>query len=163
MLFRSLAGSRVDLVHSGVSVVVRAGAPTPDISTEAALKNAVTAAKSIGYSTGPSGTHLMKLFERWGIADAVKPKIVQARPGVPVGSLVAAGEIELGFQQLSELMHLQGVTILGPLPPGAQTITTFSGGVAATSGNADAVRSMLAFFASPETAEAKRANGMDPA
>jgi molybdate transport system substrate-binding protein len=112
------AGSRVDLVKSGVSVVVKSGAAKPDVSTEEALKRAVSSAKSIGYSTGPSGTHLMKLFERWGIAEAIKPRIVQAKPGIPVGSHVANGEIELGFQQLSELIHLAGVDILGPLPPG---------------------------------------------
>jgi len=153
----------VDLVKSGVSVVVKAGAAKPDISTEEALKRAVSGAKSIGYSTGPSGTHLMKLFERWGIAEAIKPRIVQAKPGIPVGSLVAKGEIELGFQQLSELINLAGVDILGPLPPGTQTITIFSGGVAATSAQPETVRSMLAFFASPAAAEAKRKNGMDPA
>ena len=81
-------------------------------------------AKSIGYSTGPSGTHLTGLFSKWGIAEEIKPRIVQAKPGVPVGSLVATGEIGLGFQQLSELIHLKGVEILGPLPPGTQTITT---------------------------------------
>lgn len=160
---KMLAGSRVDLVRSGVSVVVQAGAAKPDISTEEGLKRAVSNARSIGYSTGPSGTHLLKLFERWGIAEDIKSRIVQARPGIPVGSLVAKGEIELGFQQLSELINLSGVDILGPLPPGTQTITTFSGGVAATAAQPDVVRAMLAFFASPAAAEAKRKNGMDPA
>ncbi|MSQ52135.1 MAG: ABC transporter substrate-binding protein [Betaproteobacteria bacterium] len=160
---RMLAGSRVDLVKSGVSVVVKTGSAKPDISTEAALKNAVTSANSIGYSTGPSGAHLMKLFERWGIAESIKPRIAQAKPGIPVGTLVAKGEIELGFQQLSELIHLVGVDILGPLPPGTQTITTFSGAVAATAAQADAVRAMLAFFASPAAADAKRKYGMDAA
>ena len=115
------------------------------------------------FTTGPSGTHLMKLFERWGIAESIMPRIAEAKPGIPVGSLVAKGEIELGFQQLSELIHLAGVDILGPLPPGTQTITTFSSGVAATAVQADAVRAMLAFFAAPAAADAKRKNGMDPA
>lgn len=158
-----IAGSRVDLVHSGVSVVVRAGAAKPDISTEENLKRAVVGAQSIGYSTGPSGTHLLKLFERWGIAEQIKPRIVQAKPGVPVGSLVASGEIALGFQQLSELIHLKGVEILGPLPPGTQTITTFAGSVASSSTQPEVVRAMLAFFASPAAEAAKRSNGMDPA
>jgi molybdate transport system substrate-binding protein len=158
-----LSGSRVDLVHSGIAVVVRSGESKPDISTEEKLKNAVVGAKSIGYSTGPSGTHLLKLFERWGIAEEIKPRIVQAKPGVPVGSLVATGEIGLGFQQLSELIHLKGVEILGPLPPGTQTITTFSGSVTTASTQPEVVRAMLAFFASPAAEAIKRKNGMDPA
>ena len=129
----------------------------------ASLKKAVSGAKSIGYSTGPSGVHLTSLFERWGIAADIKDRIVQARPGVPVGSLVAKGEVELGFQQLSELIHLSGVDILGPLPASAQIITTFSAGVAAASTQADAARALSAFLASPAADAAKRSNGMDPA
>lgn len=158
-----LAGSRVDLVHSGVAVAVRAGAARPDISNEAALKAAVLAARTLGYSTGPSGVQLAKLFERWGIAEQIADRIVTAPPGVPVGALVAQGAVELGFQQLSELMNLEGITLLGPLPPEVQITTTFSAGIAATSTRPEAVRELLAFLASPATAEAKRRNGMDPA
>jgi len=158
-----ITGKRVDLVKSGVAVVVKAGAARPDISTEDALKQAVRNAKSVGYSTGPSGTHLAGLFTRWGIADEIKSRFIQASPGVPVGSLVAKGEMELGFQQLSELIHLKGVDILGPLPTSAQIITTFSGGVATASAQPEIVRALLDFLASPEAAAEKRANGMDPA
>lgn len=158
-----LAGSRVDLVHSGVAVAVRAGAAQPDISDEAALKAAVLAARTLGYSTGPSGVQLAKLFERWGIAEQIADRIVTAAPGVPVGALVANGAVELGFQQLSELMNLEGITLLGPLPPEVQITTTFSAGIAATSTQPEAVRELLDFLASPATAEAKRRNGMDPA
>jgi len=158
-----LAGSRVDLVHSGVAVAVRAGAPRPDIGSEEALKQAVLAARSLSYSTGPSGVQLAKLFERWGIAEQIKDRIVQAPPGVPVGSLVAEGKVELGFQQLSEMMNLPGIDVLGPLPAAIQIITTFSAGVAATSAQPEAVRALLGFLASPATAETKRRNGMDPA
>lgn len=158
-----VAGSRVDIVRSGVAVAVRAGAPKPDIGSEEALKAAVLAAPSISYSTGPSGVQLVKLFERWGIAEELKSRTVQAPPGVPVGSLVAKGEAALGFQQLAELIHLQGITLLGPLPPAVQITTVFSGGVAATAGQPDAARALLAFFAAPAAAQAKQRQGMEPA
>src|SRR4051794_21685833 len=102
----AVAGSRVDIVRSAVAVAVTAGSPRPDIGTEDALRQAVLAAPTIGYSTGPSGTALLQLFERWGIADQVRERTVQAKPGIPVGSLVASGAVALGFQQYSELKDL---------------------------------------------------------
>jgi molybdate transport system substrate-binding protein len=159
----AVAGSRVDLVRSPVAVAVRAGTQPPDIATEAALRLAVQAAASIGYSTGPSGTALLRLFERWGIAAQLHDRLVQAPPGVPVGSLVAQGEVALGFQQLSELIHLQGITIAGPLPAAVPIITTFSGAACRTSAQRAAVDRLLAFMASPEAAAAKRRHGMEPA
>ena len=155
--------TQVDLVHSGVAVAVRAGAPVPDISAEDAVRRAVLAARSLSYSTGPSGVALAQLFERWGIAQEIAPRIVQAPPGVPVGTLVARGEVELGFQQLSELLHVSGITLVGPLPPAIQITTTFSGAIAANARQPDAARALLAFMASPEAADAKRRQGMDPA
>ena len=160
---RLVAGSRADLVRSGVAIAVRASAPRPAIATEDDIKQAVLGARSLSYSTGPSGVALAKLFERWGIAGEIAGRIVQAPPGVPVGSLVADGKVELGFQQLSELMSLPGIDVLGPLPDAIQIITTFSGGVSVTSTQADAARALLDFMASPATAETKRRNGMDPA
>lgn len=157
------ADSKVDLVHSGVAVAVPEGAARPDISSEDAVRRAVLAAPSLGYSTGPSGVALVKLFERWGIAGQIQPRIVQAPPGVPVGSLVARGEVALGFQQVSELMSLPGITLLGPLPPGIQITTTFSAGLCATSQQPGAVRPLLDFLRSPQTADIKRRQGMDPA
>ena len=160
---RVAAGSKVDLVDSGVAAAVKAGAPRPDISSEAALRHAVLAAPSVGYSTGPSGVALVQLFERWGIAAEIKDRLVQAKAGVPVGSLVASGEVALGFQQLGELIHLDGIDVIGALPDSIQIITTFSGGVCTASSQPDAVRQLLDFMASADAAPAKRRNGMEPA
>ena len=158
-----LAGSQVDVVRSGVALAVRSGAPRPDIGSEAAVKQAVLAAPTLGYSTGPSGVQLAKLFERWGIAEQIKDRIVTAPPGVPVGSLVAKGDVALGFQQLSELLGLDGIHLLGPLPAEIQIITTFSAGLATASTQPDAVRALLAFLVSPATAQTKKRNGMEAA
>ncbi len=160
---RIVPGSRVDLVKSGVAVAVRSGSPRPDIGSENAVRRAVVEARSLSYSTGPSGVHLMKLFERWGIADEIKDRIVQAPAGIPVGTLVAEGKAELGFQQLSELMSLPGIDVLGPLPPAVQTVTTFSAGLATASMQPEAVHALLGFMASPAAAGLKVKNGMEPA
>ena len=161
------AGSKVDLVRSGVAVAVRAGAALPDISSEDAVRLAVRAARSISYSTGPSGVALAKLFQRWGIADEIRSRLVSAPPGVPVATLLASGQVELGFQQLSELMHVEGVAVVGPLPPAIQITTTFSAGVptraSADSSTAEQVRALLDFMTSPLAAESKRRHGMEPA
>jgi molybdate transport system substrate-binding protein len=158
-----LPGSRVDLVHSGVAVAVRDGGQVPDISSEDAVRTAVLAAPTLSYSTGPSGVALAKLFERWGITDTIQRRIVQAPPGVPVGRLVARGEVALGFQQLSELIHVEGITIVGPLPKAIQITTTFSAGIGSRSQQAAAVQALLAFMAAPQTAAAKQRQGMQPA
>ena len=160
---RVAAGSKVDLVRSGVAIAVRSGAPRPDIGSEDAVRRAVLSARSISYSTGPSGVQLAQLFERWGITAEINGRIVQAPPGVPVGTLVARGEVELGFQQWSELMHLSGIDVIGPLPPAIQIITTFSAGVCTSSTQAEAVRRMLDFMTSPQADDAKRRQGMEPA
>jgi molybdate transport system substrate-binding protein len=157
------AASKVDLVHSGVAVAVRAGTAKPDIASEAAVRQAVLAASTLSYSTGPSGVALAKLFERWGIAESIKDHIVTAPPGVPVGSLVAKGEVALGFQQLSELIHVTGITIVGPLPDAIQITTTFSAAMTTGSTRAPDVCALLDFMASPEAAPAKRGQGMEPA
>ena len=157
------AGSRVDLVHSGVAVAVQSGAAAPDISSEDAVRAAVLAAPTLSYSTGPSGVALARLFARWGIADTIKERLVQAPPGVPVGALVARGEVALGFQQLSELIHVPGITIVGPLPAAIQIITTFSAGVGGQSTQPVAVRALLDFMSAPQAAAAKQRQGMQPA
>lgn len=159
----AVAGSRVDLVRSGVAVAVKAGAARPDIGSEEAVKRAVLAARAIGYSTGPSGTALVRQFERWGIADTLQGRLVQARPGVPVATLVASGEVDLGVQQLSELLGVPGIEILGPLPEAIQINTVFAAALCSTSAQRDAARALLDFLASPETAATKRRHGMEPA
>jgi molybdate transport system substrate-binding protein len=158
-----LAGSRVDLVKSGIAIAVRAGAPQPDIATEEAVKRAVLAAQTLSYSTGPSGVYLEKMFERWGILAAIKSRIVVPPPGIPVGSLVASGQVELGFQQLSELQNLAGIQVVGPLPPAIQSITIFSGGISATSTDAATARALLVYMASPAATGVKQEHGMDAA
>jgi molybdate transport system substrate-binding protein len=156
-------GSRIDLARSGVAIAVAAGAPRPDIGNELAIRQAVRAARSIGYSTGPSGAHLARLFERWGIAETIAPRIVQPPPGIPVGTLVARGDVELGFQQLSELMHLPGIDVIGSLPPEIQVVTVFSAAVTTTSTQPEVANALLSFLASAEADAAKRRHGMEPA
>ena len=124
-----VAGSKVDLVRSSVGVAVKAGAPKPDLKSGDDLKKALLAAKSVGYSTGPSGVYLVSLFEKMGIADQIKAKAKVTQPGVPVASLIRSGEAEIGFQQVSELIHEAGIDFLGPIPADVQNITVFSSGV----------------------------------
>jgi len=157
-----VSSSRVDLARSGVGVAVRAGANKPDIGTAGALKKALLAANSIGYSTGASGVHIVGLFQRMGIAEEVKPKSRQAAPGVPVGDLIARGEAEIGFQQVSELLPVAGVAYLGPLPPDMQQFTVFSGGIHSGAKAPALARSLAEFLASPATAAVKRKKGMEP-
>ncbi len=157
-----LPASRVDLVRSGVAIAVRTGAAKPDVATEHAVRQAVLGAKTLSYSTGPSGTYLEKLFERWGVLGEVRDRIVVAPPGVPVGSLVASGAAELGFQQLSELLNVPGIEVVGPLPPAIQTLTTFSGGISVHSAAPGSARALLDYMASPVTSAVKRRHGMEP-
>lgn len=158
----AVAGTKVDWVRSSTAVAVPAGAPLPDMGSEDALKAAVLAAPTIGYSTGPSGVALLRLFERWGMAQELQPRLVQARPGVPVGQSVAQGDVALGFQQLSELIHVPGITVVGNLPAAVAIDTVFSGAVVAHSAHTATVQQLLAFLASPAADEAKRQQGMQP-
>jgi len=157
------ADSLVNLVHSGVAVAVRDGTTPPDISNEDAVRQTVLAAPTLSYSTGPSGVALAQLFARWGIAEQIKDRIVTAPPGVPVGSLVAKGEVALGFQQLSELIHVDGIAIVGPLPPAIQITTTFTAAMTTRCTRPADVQALLDFMVSPVAAEAKRRQGMEPA
>ncbi|CAB3783673.1 Aconitate isomerase [Paraburkholderia caffeinitolerans] len=155
--------SRVDVARSGVAVAVAVGATHPEIGSEAALRDAILRAGRIGISTGPSGNALLHLFERWGIAREMAARVVQAAPGVPVGALIANGEVELGFQQLSELMTMPGVDIVGPLPPEIHAVTVFSGAICATSRRRDETLRFLAWLTSGEADAAKCEHGMEPA
>jgi molybdate transport system substrate-binding protein len=156
------AGSVADLAASPVAVAVRAGGRRPDLRDEEAVRRAVLEARSIGASTGPSGVALARLFDRWGIAARIADRIVTPPPGVPVAALVASGVAELGFQQLSELAHLDGIEVLGPLPPDIQIVTTFSVAVAAAARQPEAAQALIAFLTSPAAAEPKRRHGMVP-
>jgi molybdate transport system substrate-binding protein len=157
------ADSKTDLVRSDVAMAVRHGAPHPSVHDEAALRNAVTTARLIAYSTGPSGTALQRLFERWGVLDALRHRLVQAPAGVPVGELLARGDADLGFQQWSELMNLPGIDVLGAMPPGLEIVTTFSAARCRASRHAESVAPLLAFLTSADHDDLKRRHGMTPA
>lgn len=158
-----VAGSRTDLMRSDIWVAVKTGTAKPDIGSEAAVREAVRGARTLGCSTGPSGAYLAGLFERWGIADEIAPRIVRAPPGVPVGALIARGEIALGFQQRSEIVGLDGVDAVGPLPEPIQKTTVFSGAVCTASAHAGAARALLDFMAAADSDDVKRSHGMEPA
>ena len=157
-----LADSRTDLVRSAIAVAVRAGAPKPDIGSVAALRSTLLAAKSIAYSGSVSGTYVStELFQKLGIADQVSAKshkIERER----VGAVVARGDAEIGFQQLSELKPIAGIEILGPLPAEVQKVTVFSAGVIASSQHAAAARALIRFLASPAAADTVAATGLEP-
>jgi molybdate transport system substrate-binding protein len=155
-------GSLVDLAKSGVGVGVKSGAPKPDISTTEALKKTILAAKSIGYSTGPSGVFVIGLFQRMGIADPIKEKLKQTPTGVFVGSIIASGEAEMGFQQVSELSHFAGVDYVGPLPAEVQQFTMFSSGVIAGAKEADGAKALVKFITAAAAAGAFKKRGMEP-
>ena len=157
-----IASSITDIAQSGISVAVKAGTPAPDISSEEAIRSAIVSAASLSYSTGPSGVYLEKKFEAWGMLAALRPRIVVPPPGIPVATLIASGKVALGFQQLSELINVEGITVLGPLPPPLQLVTVFSGAVAATSDASAAAADLLKFMAAPETAALKAHFGMEP-
>ena len=157
-----IVAERFPLARSGIGVAVRAGAPRPDVGSADALKRAVLAAKAVVYSTGPSGIYLAKLFERMGIAAQIKNKVRQVQ-GEPAGAVVARGEAELGFQQMSELMPVAGIDIIGPLPAEIQEITVFSAGLHARAPAPDAARALIAHLKAPQAAPVIRKKGMEPA
>ncbi len=143
-----VAGSRVDLARSGIGLAVRQGASKPDIGSPQALRSALLAAKSVAHSkTGQSGIYFPSVLERLGIAEQMKPKMVVPDTGIPIGEIVAKGEAEIGIQQISELLPVAGIEIVGPLPAPLQKITTFSAGVLATANDPGAAKALVEFIA----------------
>ena len=161
------AGSAVPLARSVVGVAVLKGAPKPDISTPEAFKRAVLAARAVAYSEpaggGASGVHFEKLIHQLGIADAVKPKSKHPPVGTHTADMLVTGEVDLAVQQVTELMYVQGIDMVGPLPDELQLVTIFAGGVHAKARNPDAATALLAFLRTPAGAEAFKAAGLEPA
>lgn len=157
-----IRGSRTDLARSNIGVAVRAGAPQPDVSTIDGLRRTLLAAKSIAYSDSASGVYIQnEMFQHLGIADQVKAK-ARMIPADPVGAVVARGEAEIGFQQISELKPIPGITIIGPLASEVQRTTVFSAGIAAGSKQKDAARALIDYLSSPAAAAAIERSGMEP-
>ncbi len=156
-----VAGSRVDLARSSIGIAVRAGAPKPDISSAEALKRALLHAKSIAYSASASGVYVStEMFQRLGIAGEMSGK-TRRIDREPVGAVVARGEAEIGFQQISELLPVPGIDYLGPLPPDLQRVTVFSAGVAVGAKNGAAARALITFLASPEITPVIKKSGLE--
>src|SRR3954469_18702197 len=147
-----VSGSRVDLAKSGIGIAVRKGAPKPSIKSADDLKKALLAAKTVGYTSGPSGVYMAGLIERMGIAAEVKPKHRGVPSGGTIGTIVATGEAEIGFQQVSELVHIAGIDYIGPLPPHVQSITVFSACIHVAAAHADEARALQKFLTTPAAA-----------
>jgi molybdate transport system substrate-binding protein len=156
-------GTRADLVQSGIGVAVRPGLPKPDLSSGETVKQALLAAKSIGHSSGPSGNYLQSLFSKLGVADAIKSKVRQTPPGTPVAVLMRSGEIDLGFQQVSELIHEEGIAYIGALPADIQHISRFGGAVHASASHPDAAKAWMRVLTDPANAAVIRKHGLEPA
>lgn len=154
-------GSRADVARSIIGVAVRAGVARPDISTSESLRRALLAAPSIIISSGPSGVHLLELVEKQGILETLRPKVKQLASGQPVGEALARGEGDLGFQQVSELLHVKGITYVGPLPADVQKVTIFSGGIPKTSRDVAVTREFLTFLRSPRNAAVLKKAGLE--
>jgi molybdate transport system substrate-binding protein len=158
-----VAGSRIDLAKSGIGIAVRKGAAKPDVSSADALKRALLAAKTVGYTSGPSGVYLAGLIERMGIADAVKPKHRTVPSGGTVGTIVASGDAEIGFQQVSELVHIPGIDYIGPLPAEVQCITVFSCGIHSGAKETAAAKMLQQFLISPAAVDLMKKHGLEAA
>jgi molybdate transport system substrate-binding protein len=159
---KAVAGSRIDLAKSSIGMAVRSGAPKPDIGTVDAFRNTLLEANSVAYSDSASGIYVStELFQRLGVVEQMKTKSREI-PAEPVGRAVARGEAEIGFQQLSELLPIPGIDIVGLLPPELQKITVFAAGIATSSKSPDAATELIKFLASPAAYDAIRKSGLEP-
>jgi molybdate transport system substrate-binding protein len=160
-----MTGSRVDIARSGIGVAVPAGAPRPDVSTPESLKRALLAAKTVSYSrVGASGIYTANvLLPRLGIAEEMKSRALVSEPGTPVGVLLATGKADIGLQQISELVPIPGVDIVGPLPGDLQKMTTFSAGICTGSASADTARALAEYLAAPAALPVMQRQGLEPA
>src|ERR1051325_1674278 len=158
-----VAGSRVDLAKSGIGIAVRAGAPRPDVSSSAALKQALLAAKTVGYTSGPSGVYMAGLIEKMGIAAEVKAKYRGVPSGGTIGTIVASGDAEIGFQQVSELVHIPGIDYMGPLPHDIQCVTVFSCGLQTGASEPEAAKALMAFLTTPAAKNVMTKHGLEKA
>jgi molybdate transport system substrate-binding protein len=160
--------SRVDVAAARIGVAVRKGAAKPDISSPEALRGALLAARSIAFagpaSGGASGVYLVKMFERLGVAAQVDAKARFARGGPDgmVSALVASGEAEIGLQQISEILSVDGVDLVGPLPDALQTETVYAAGILAAAEQPEAAKALLSFLRTPAAAVVLRAKGLEP-
>jgi molybdate transport system substrate-binding protein len=155
-------GSQVDLARSRIGMAVRAGAAAPDITSVAAFRRALRQARSVAYSDSASGVYIAgELFKRLGIEKEMASKSRQV-PAEPVGQVVARGEAEMGFQQMSELLPVAGITVVGPIPDELQKVTVFSAGIVAKSGAKEAGRAMIRYLASPEACEVIEKSALEP-
>jgi molybdate transport system substrate-binding protein len=160
---KMVAGSRVDIARSAIGLAVRQGAPKPDISSAEALKKTLLAAPAIAYSkTGISGVYFPTVLQRLGIADAVKAKIIIPPPGVPVGAVVASGEAAIGAQQISELLPVPGVEVVGPLPAELQKVTVFSAGLFTAGRHPATAKALLEMLTAPAARPLYERKGMEP-
>ena len=160
---KMVAGSRVDLVRSAIGIAVRQGAPKPDIGSAAALKQTLLSARAISYSkTGISGVYFPTVLERLGIAAQVASKTLIPTPGVLVGDLVAKGDAELGVQQISELLPVPGIEIVGPLPGELQKLTVFSAGLFVGAAEPEVAKALVAMLTSPAARPVYQRKGLEP-
>jgi len=158
-----VADSYTPLARSAIGMAMRKGAPKPDIGTVDALTSTLLQAQSIAYSASVSGEYLTnELLQRLGIADRVLPKCRRIEGGERVGAVIARGEAEIGFQQISELLPVPGIDHITPLPPEVQKLSIFSAGVAATTSDSDAARAVIAFLSSLDASESIKNSGLEP-
>jgi molybdate transport system substrate-binding protein len=156
-----VAGSRADLAKSGIGIAVRKGAPRPDVGTADALKKSLLAAKTVGYTSGPSGVYMAGLIEKMGIAAQIKPKHRTVPSGGTVGTIVASGDAEIGFQQVSELVHIPGIDYIGPLPADVQCVTVFSSGIQAGAKEPAAAKTLQQFLTTPAAGAVMKKHGLE--